>query len=237
MNQTTIIGIIISLLLGVSVFVASNNYIIGIAILLLGILYFALIARPMKGKYDLKMKRFRECYHFVNTFIVSLSIKSTVQGAYETSFESMPEDFALTVENIDAFSMKEKLEHLGKFFRFHVYSLFLDLINIYEEQGGDIIDMSRYLLDEVRMTEEYIISSHSASRKKVTEFAILWVLTMLIMVILRFSLSQFFTKMASHIFYPIGVGVIGLFCIASIHIAMSKMCFLKIKGWNDAEKI
>lgn len=237
MNQTITIGIIASLLLGVSIFISSNNYIIAIAIFLLCILYFAFVARPLKNKYDLKMKRFRECYHFINTFIVSLSVKSTVQGAYETAFESMSDDFSLVVENIDTFSTKEKLEHLGKFFRFHVYSLFLDLVNIYEEQGGDIIDMSRYLLDEVRMTEEYIISCHSTSRKKITEFAILWVLTLLIMVILRFALSQFFTKMAAHIFYPIGVGVIGLFCLVSIHIAVTKMCYLKIKGWNDSEKI
>ena len=69
------------------------------------------------------------------------------------------------------------------------------------------------------------------------EFAILWILTIGIMVFMRFALSQFFDVIAKQIFYPIGILLICVFCLFSIHIAISKMTKLQIRGWNDAEKI
>ena len=237
MDQITMIGILVSLILGICSFVASNNYIVGIAVLALGVLYFLLLARPMFKKYKAKVMRFHECYHFINTFIVSLSVKGTIQAAYESAISSMPDEFLVNIENIETFTNKEKIEHLGKYFRFHIYSLFLDLLNLFEDQGGDILQMSGYLLDELRSIEEYVDTSSSISRKKLTEFAILWFLTLVIMVFLRFALAQFFSLIEKQIFYPIGIGAVCLFCYITIHIGLMRMCSLEIKGWNDHEKI
>lgn len=237
MSQIVLYGIIISLILGIASFVASNNWIISVVILVIGTLYFILLANPMVKKYKTKKERFSECYHFVNTFIVSLSIKGTITGAYESAISSMPDDFITNIENIETFSNKEKLEHLHKYFRFHVFSLFLDLVNIYEEQGGDILEMSNHLLDETRCIEEYVTNSSSISKKKLMEFGVLWFLTIGIMVFLRFSLSQFFKTLTKQLFYPIGILGVSLFCLLTIHIAIYRMCKLQIKGWDDHEKI
>ena len=113
----------------------------------------------------------------------------------------------------------------------------MDLINIYQEQGGNILEMSHYLLEEVRLIEEYISISKSITKKKMVEFTILWLLTLGIMVFMRFALTQFFNTITKQIFYPIGILSICLFCLLSIHIAISKMSKLQIRGWNDAEKI
>ncbi len=237
MNSVLTIGIIVSTILGVASFMASNNFIIAIIILALSIVYFLFIAKPMLRKYETKVKRFDECYHFINTFIVSLSVKGSVTASYESAIQIMGSDFINAIENVEAFSQKDKLEHINKYFRFHVFSLFVDLINIFEEQGGNILEMSHYLLEEARLTEEYISSSKSITKKKLTEFAILWLLTIGIMVFMRFALSQFFNTISKQIFYPIGILAICLFCLFSIHAAISKMSKLQIRGWNDAEKI
>ena len=128
MNSVLTIGIIISIVLGISSFVASNNYIIAAVVLAISILYFLFIAKPLLRKYETKIKRFDECYHFINTFIVSLSIKGTVSSAYESSLQVMPESFISSIENIEAFSQEDKLEHINKYFRFHVFSLLVDEI-------------------------------------------------------------------------------------------------------------
>lgn len=237
MNQIMVAGIIISVVLGLCSFIASNNFIVGIVCLLLSGLYFFLLARPMFNKYLTKIKRYDECYHFINNFIVSLSIKEVTVGAYESAMSSMSESFINEIENIESFSLDEKLEHLNKYFRFHVFSLFVSLISLYEEQGGNILDMSHYLLEDVRQEEEYITSTRTIARNKILEFAILWALTLGIMVFMRFSLSEFFETISKQVFYPIGIGGIILFCLATIHIAISRMCSLKIKGWDDHEKI
>ena len=237
MNSVLTIGIIISVILGVTSFVASNNFIIAIVVLVISILYFVFIARPLINKYETKIRRFDECYHFINTFIVSLSIKGSVTSSYESSIQVMPESFISSIENIETFSQQDKLDHINKYFRFHVFSLFVDLINIYEEQGGNILEMSHYLLEETRLIEEYITTSKNITKKKMVEFAILWILTLGIMVFMRFALSQFFNVIARQIFYPIGILFICLFCLLSIHVALCKMTKLKIRGWNDNEKI
>ncbi len=237
MNQTIIIGIIISMMLGISGYLASGNLIVGIASLVIPLLYFIFLARPMIVKYQTKISRFRECYHFINSFVVSLSIKNSVSSALETTIEAMPEKNLVLDENVDMFSVKEKIQHFSNYFRFHVYSLFIDLINLYEEQGGNILDMSHYLLDETRQVEDYIFRCQSIARKRIVEFAILWLLTLTIMVVMRFSLSQFFKDISKQVFFPLGIGAIVLFALVSIHIAVAKMCNLKIKGWDDHEKI
>ena len=161
MNSVLTIGIIISVILGITSFVASNNYIIAIVVLLLSILYFLFVAKPMLRKYETKIKRFDECYHFINTFIVSLSIKGSITASYESSIQVMSDSFVSSIENIETFSEQDKLDHINKYFRFHVFSLFVDLINIYQEQGGNILEMSHYLLEETRLIEEYISTSKS----------------------------------------------------------------------------
>ena len=237
MNQTVLIGIIISLIFGATGYLASGNIIVGVVSLVLPLVYFLLIAKKSIHKFETKILRFRECYHFINNFIVSLSIKNSVSGALESVIETMPnKDFVIN-ENIDLFSVKEKIQHFSNYFRFHVYSLFIDLINLFEEQGGNILDMSRYLLEETRQVEDYIFRCQNIARKKMVEFAILWFLTLAIMVTMRFALSQFFSTIAKQIFFPLGIGGILLFALVSIHIAITKMCNLKIKGWDDNEKI
>lgn len=237
MNSVLTVGIVISVILGITSFVASNNYIIAAVVFIVSILYFFILAKPMIRKYETKINRFNECYHFINTFIVSLSIKGSVTSAYESSIQVMPPSFIESIENIETFSQKDKLDHINKHFRFHVFSLFVDLINIYEEQGGNILEMSHYLLEETRLIEEYISSSKSITKKKMVEFAILWLLTLGIMVFMRFALSQFFNVISKQVFYIVGILVICLFCLLSIHISISKIINLKIRGWNDAEKV
>ena len=236
MNQIITIGIVISILLGVNGFVASNNFIVGIVILVVSVLYFIFVARTICTRYQTKINRFHLCYHFINTFIVSLSIRGSISNALDSSLEMMPEDFHKDIENIETFTLEEKLGFINKYFRFHLFSLFLDLLRIYEEQGGNILEMSSHLLDEVRLTEEYISTSQSISRKKITEFVILWSLTLGIMVFMRFALSEFFITISSQVFYPIGIFAILFFCLITIHMAILKMTNLKIKGWNDREK-
>lgn len=237
MNKVTTLGIFISLIIGITCFISSNNWIIALVIFALGIIYFFFLASSMVKRYVIKSERFHQCYHFINTFIVSLSIKGTVSAAYESTLETMGEDFKKSIENIEELSSSDRLDYLNKYFRFHAFSLFIDLIKIYEDQGGDIIDMSSYLLEDLKNTEEYISTSSAINRKKITEFVILWLLSLSIMIFLRFALSTFFITISKQFFYPLGIFAISLFCLVSVHLAIYKMCKLKIKGWDDHEKI
>ncbi len=233
MSSFLLISIVISVVIGVITFLASNNYIIAIIALVIYLLYFLIFARKIFNKYQTKIVRFYECYHFINTFIVSLSIKSSLSSAYETAILTIDKEHVKELETIDSFEINDWLNHLNKYFKFHIFSLFIDLININEEQGGNILEQSKYLLEELRLNEEYISEGTLISKRKMTEFAILWVLTYVIMVFMRFALSSFFQNISKQLFFIIGILLIDVFCLLSIHFAIIKYTSLKIKGWDD----
>ena len=237
MSTFLVVSISISVVLGLSSFIASNNFIVAGVVLAVSLLYFLIFANKKFRKHQIKIKRFHQCYHFINSFITSLSVRSSISTAYETSIQNVSLDIEKEIENIDSLKDIDKLEQLGRYFKFSVYSLFLDLLHLYEEQGGNILEMSYHLLNETRLIEEYISESELLVKKKLTEFAILWILTIGIMVFLRFVISEFFITMTKQIFYPIGIGLISLFCLLSIHLSVSRMTSMEIKGWDDAEKI
>jgi hypothetical protein len=233
MSSFLLISVVISVVIGVITFLASNNYIIAIIALVIYLLYFLIFARKIFNKYQTKIVRFYECYHFINTFIVSLSIKSSLSSAYETAILTIDKEHVKELETIDSFEINDWLNHLNKYFKFHIFSLFIDLININEEQGGNILEQSKYLLEELRLNEEYISEGTLISKRKMTEFAILWVLTYVIMVFMRFALSSFFQNISKQLFFIIGILLIDVFCLLSIHFAIIKYTSLKIKGWDD----
>lgn len=237
MSQIITLGVIISAILAICAYIATNNFIVPIICLTISIIYFIFLAAPVYKKYQIKTTRFHQCYHFINTFIVSLSIRASIVAAYEAAMQALPPDFAANDENTDSFDYKEKLENLNKYFRFHVFSLFLDLLRIYEEQGGDILSLSHYLLEETRYVEEYISINDLMSRKKLFEFGFLWLLSLSIMILIRFALADFYSMVAKQLFFPIAIGVIIIYVLVSIHVAIMKMTKLEIKGWNDHEKI
>ena len=233
MGSYVLIGLIISLLVAVVTYIVSNNLVISLIIFLAYILYFFIIGLIQFKKYRKKISRCHDCYRFINTFVVSLSIKQSIKSAYETTLNVMSEDFHRDLKGIDDLNETEKLSYICKYFKFHIYGLFIDLINLWSEQGGDIIDMSSYLINESRLVEEYINESESLSLKKTFEFATLWIFTLVILIVLRFSLGDFYAFLSKQIYFPIIIGTFMLFVLITIHIAMTRLCKVEIKGWYD----
>ena len=111
--------------------------------------------------------------------------------------------------------------------------MFLDLISLWSDQGGDIISMSSNLTNRARELEEYVSEAEQIHNKKIIEFVILWSFSLAILVFLRFALSQFFDKITSQFFYLIGIASIFIYVLITIHLLISKMTTLEINGWKD----
>ena len=237
MNTTIILGTVISILLGGIIYISSNNLIVTIVGFSISFLYFLIIASQMVKRYQLKITRYHECYHFCNTFLVSLSIKNAIRGALESTFETMSPRFHKKTQGMEEFNDEEKLQFLAQYFKFNTYGLFLNIVNLWSEQGGNILDMSQHLINESRLTEEYINESSRLSVKHILEFAILWFFSLAILVILRFALSQFYTRIAAQNYFPYAVLGIVMFALLTFHIAIMRMCKLDIRGWQDVKYI
>lgn len=236
MKSSGIIFIFISAFLTSIVFFATNSIPVSIGIFAISILYFFTFGYMRIKKASIKSKRYHAAFQFINNFIIALSVKKTVGLALESTSDTFDEELRREIVSVEHLDDMEKLEYLEKYFHFDVYKLFLSIVSLYVEQGGNILDMSSNLLSEIRLDEEYINEVNSYARGKIFEFGLLWSISLSILIIIRVVLSQFYESFTSMLFYQLAVGGICLFVLLTIDICIRHLTSLDIRGWKH-EKI
>ena len=231
-----VVGVVVSFVLAGISYIASQNLISTLSIFLVTNTFFLFIVKRQMDKTQLKIHRYHQCFQFVNSFIVSLNIKGSMSAAMESAYETADESTREILDSIKEMNEEEKISYLQKYFKFDLYRLFLDTVSLWNEQGGDILSMSQHLVNQVRLKEEYILFCESTHRTRLVEFIVLWSLTLLILISLRFALSQFFTHIVRTIFYQVSVVVIFLFLILSIYVMVKRITNITLEGWKDDEK-
>ena len=232
----TLVGIVVSFVLAGINFIASQNIFTTISIFFITILFFVLIVKKQTMKNQLKIHRYHQCYQFINSFIISLNVKGSMNAAIQSSYETADESTKEVLDSIKELNEEEKIAYLCKYFKFDLYRLFVDTVNLWNEEGGDILRMSQYLINQARLKEQYLITCETIHRQKITEFIVLWSISLAILAILRFALSQFFYRISNTIFYQIAVTAIVFFALFSVYILLLRVSKLELEGWNDDEK-
>ena len=231
-----LVGTVISVALAGVNFIASQNILSTISIFVVTDAFFVLIVKRQMHKNQLKTHRYHQCFQFINSFIISLNVKGSMNAAFQSSYEVMDETTREIIDSIKELNEEEKLSYLIKYFKFDIYRLFVDTIKLWNEEGGDILKMSEYLINQARLKEQYLLNCETIHRQKTIEFVVLWSISLTILGILRFALSQFFNKISNSLFYQISVSVIVLFALFSIYILVMRVSNFDLEGWKDDEK-
>lgn len=237
-NRLFIIFLIISLIMAAASYVATDNYFMLGGVFVVYITLSLLFYIPRLTNFEKQCQRFHECYHFISNFIISLSIKKAIKAAYENVVLSMEQEFQEMMDKLDNMVEKEKMKYLAdSYFPFYVYKLFLQIIDLYEEEGGDILEMSKYLLQEARNNEEYISTCRNLARHKYVEISWLWAATVVIIILLRFTLKDFYISIKNQPFFLISLAAIFVFIAFSIFVLIKRGTDAKLKGYQNHEKI
>lgn len=236
MNKHFFLFFIISLIIALISYLAMENIFISIGILAIYLLTSVLVLIPLIKNYQIKIKKFHECYHFINNFIISLSIKKSIPGALETTVASMPGEFTDFFSGIPDGSDNEKLKYLTTYFEYYDYQLFLQILELWQEEGGEIIEMSKYLISDVRSGEEYLSKTENIVSSKYVEIGILWTITMAIIVLLKYSLGEFYKKVQTQLIFIIPITIIFIFLLFNIYLLVKRGTRLDLKGCNQDEK-
>ena len=230
------LGIIVSFVFAGVTFIASQNIFSSLIILAVYAAFFVLIARRQINKNEQKIHRYHQCFQFINSYLISLNVKGSLNAAMESSYETADEGTKEIIDSIKELSEQEKLSYLTKYFKFDLYHLFVDTVSLWSEQGGDILKMSHHLVDQVRLKEEYLLTCESLNKSKTVEFVVLWAIALVILAALRFALSQFFDRISKTIIYQVAVIVVILFALFSIYILILRITNVNLEGWKDEEK-
>ena len=230
------LGIIVSFVFAGVTFIASQNIFSSLIILAVYTAFFVLIARRQINKNEQKIHRYHQCFQFINSYLISLNVKGSLNAAMESSYETADEGTKEIIDSIKELSEQEKLSYLTKYFKFDLYHLFVDTVSLWSEQGGDILKMSHHLVDQVRLKEEYLLTCESLNKSKTVEFVVLWAIALVILAALRFALSQFFDRISKTIVYQVAVIMVILFALFSIYILILRITNVNLEGWKDEEK-
>ena len=159
-------------------------------------------------------------------------MSAAIQSSYETADEGTRE----MIDVIKELNEEEKIMYLSKYFKFDLYRLFVDIVNLWNEEGGDILKMSQYLINQARLKEQYLLTCETIHRQKTIEFVVLWSISLAILAMLRFTLSTFFERINKTMFYQIAVVSIVLFALFSIYILLIRISKINLEGWQEDEK-
>lgn len=238
MNKKSIfIFLLISLIIGVISYIVLDNVFIALGVFVFYVIFSVFLICPMLKKYDLQIKRHKECYQFENSFIIALSIKQSISLALESTLTSMSEEFMEQYNSLGNMSDKEKLEYLSTYFDSVDYQVFLEVINSWTEKGGDALLMSKYLTSNLRNSEDSIEKYDQLNRKKYSEFAVLWSLCFLILVFMKYCLKDFYSQIKGKTTFIVSFIVLCLFALLSIFLLVWRGTQFLVRRYQKDEKV
>ena len=233
MNSLLILFITISVILPTISYVATDNFISAAIVLVVTALYLFLYAYQKVKMMMEENKKFHSCYTFINSFIISLSVNGSLLQSLESTKLLMDKEYSNIIDGLSNLNEMERLDYLKKYYDFDIYYLFLSVMKIYIEQGGDILKLSYYLIEESRRSEDYLIKCENISKRKIVEFTMLWVFTLLITIILRFTLNSFYHQITNFLLFQVAIVILFMLVIASIHLLIMKMIKVQVRGYRN----
>ena len=224
-----VLGFILSALLGGVSFFATSNVFIGGGVLVTGIMFYLLLIRKKMQLFLSIHQKIHECYLFINNFLVSLSIKESLPAAFEVTNTAISDQYRDYLASIEDLNPQEKLMYLKKYFPFQIFQLLVDVVLIWLEQGGNILEMSDHISNETREIEEYISYSEMINRRKAIEIAVLWFFSLTIVIALRIALANFYEDLLKQPIYLISNVVLVLVILLSIYLLVIKITKVEVR--------
>lgn len=227
-----IIFFILGLFSGGLSYLASNHLItsllIGLFIFLYGVIF-------LKKKIQLSFQNYfkaEQCFYFINSFLISLSMQNSMLDAYQSSLLNVKEPLKTEILKIEHLTVEEKIQFLNEYFAFDIYQMFLNILDVYVNQGGDILLMSELLLKEINRLQQHLLTHSSSILNKTIELVILWAITFGIIIFLRFGLSFFYESLLNDkisIFMVVALFSIFLFSLQLTIKRFADLYFLESK--------
>lgn len=232
MRKVDIVFIFTSLFVGVIAYLVSSLLIMGISVFLVYAVYYLMFIRKKIKIYLSKINQIHCCYHFINSFIITLSVKESIDDAYESGIRLNNKEFNEETEGLQSMPVYDRVVYLRKYFNLAVYKMFINVFDLYQDQGGNIINLSDALMRETTRTERSLAESKSIGEKRLVEFIILWILSFAVLLFLRFGISEFYVKMLSSTVFVVMIVIFFLLVLISIHLFVINFVDLSIKEDN-----
>ena len=209
-------SLIFASVLILAAYLSSDNLIVALitAALAFAVCFFLFV--PWISSYIRRERIRHEAYQFVNSFLITLSVCQSVDHAYEVARGGIEGEFRALEAKVAHLDSYEKIKYYKRYFDMEIYAMFVSVLDLYLERGGDVLSLSSELLNELARIEENGRFLVSKSIKNGFQFSLMWVIALAVMVFVRFGLNTFFEKLKGSTSFLLGIGAFfGFFLISS----------------------
>ena len=235
MKKVDFVFIILSLVVSLTSYFATNLIYIPIGIFVVYLLYYFIFIRKRIKNYLVRVEVTHACYHFINSFIITLSVKESLEEAYTNGLRLAPKSLNEETVEIENMNILERIKFLRSYFNLGVYKMFINIVELHQEQGGSILTLSDSLIRECTRVERTLSESTSIGNRHLVEFLVLWLLSFFILIFLRFALSQFYNQMIQSAIIIAMIAGFYLIFLISVHLFLAKYTTISIK--EDIENV
>lgn len=232
MKKTFLFYLILTLIIALCCFITTNNIIFTVILIIIYLLYYYFILRKKFKKYYSIIERVHVCFYFINSFVISLSVKDSLEEAFDSGARINNKNFHDQIDELTNLNTIDRMKYLRSFFNLSLYRMFLNVLDLYQDQGGNILSMSENLISESTRTEKMLNETKSIGLKHFLEFIILWAIALGILLFMKFGLSEFYQKMSSITIFPILIFGFFLLLLISVHFFFGAFTDLTIKEDN-----
>lgn len=210
-----------TLLVGGLAYLSSDKWYLGVGVGTVTFFCACFLYRPLFLKANRKSRLRHECYLFLHRYLITLSVTSSLEKAYETASEGFGSEFKLLNGSMEAMGAKEKTEYLAGYFQSDTYKMFLSLLRLYLDRGGDVLKISGELMAEASHEEETEQTYEKEAKRKLVSYLFLWLVSLGILTFLRFGLSSFFVSLSNSWIYLGSICLFYAFLLFSLYLFFS----------------
>lgn len=215
-----VIYIMVSLLSSLASYYLTNNFYFLVGTMAVYLAYFLTYEFFFKRKERIKLKHNKDLTSFIHDFFLTYSIDYSLDKALQIAQENASSSLKEQVEMLKDFKSEEKLERLSDYFSSSLYQLFLKTIHLCNNNSEDRAKTISFLLEE---NNRYIYNRKNLQKsiwRGLTEFSLLWIISFLILIIIRFAVNSYFNQIIKTWIYLIGIAFYFVFFLFSIHLFM-----------------
>ena len=116
MKKSDLIFIFIGFFLGILCYISTINYIYSAVLVVIFIVdYFVLMRKKITHYFDL-IERVHTSYHFINSFIITLSVKDSFEDAYQNGIRINNARLNAEIKELNEMPVLERVKYLYGYF-------------------------------------------------------------------------------------------------------------------------
>lgn len=200
-TKIDIAAVLTSLLVAVVCYIVIFNIFISVALFIVFVAFYFLLLRKKFKNYLMQIERVHACYYFVNSFVITMSVKESYDEAFQSATRISNKHLTETINELNELNTIDKIKYLRNYFNLGIYKMFLNVLDLYQDQGGNILNMSENLIRECTRTEKTLSETLSIGYKHFIEFISLWLLSFAILLFIRFGIKDFYNQMVANSFF------------------------------------